>query len=67
MLWIELRGIVCGKTLSGLVRTYQLSFAIVVVLRQDLSVALEPVLVLALVDQVGLKLREIHLPLPPTC
>ena len=36
-------------------------------LRQGFSVALEPVLELALVDQTGLKLTEIHLPLPPEC
>ena len=33
--------------------------------RQGFSVALEPVLELALVDQGGLKLIEIHLPMPP--
>ena len=33
--------------------------------RQAFSVALEPVLELALVDQFGLRLTEIHLPLPP--
>ena len=33
--------------------------------RQGFSVALEAVLELALVDQVGLKLTEIHLPLSP--
>ena len=32
--------------------------------RQGFSVALEPVLELALVDQAGLELTEIHLPLP---
>ena len=32
-----------------------------------LCVALEPVLELAIVDQAGLELREIHLPLPPEC
>ena len=35
--------------------------------RQGISVALEPVLEPALVDQAGLKLTEIHLPLPPEC
>ena len=35
------------------------------VLRQSFSVALEPVLELALVDQAGLDLTEIRLPLPP--
>ncbi|CAO2599084.1 hypothetical protein LEMLEM_LOCUS9700, partial [Lemmus lemmus] len=30
-------------------------------------VALEPVLELALVDQAGLELTEIRLPLPPEC
>ena len=35
--------------------------------RQNFSVALEPVLELALVDQVGLELTEICLPLPPDC
>ena len=35
--------------------------------RQGFSVALEPVLELALVDQAGLKLTEIRLPLPPEC
>ena len=46
-------------------------FVVVVVVfgfsRQDSSVALEPVLELALVNQVGLKLTGIHLPLPPEC
>ena len=36
-------------------------------LRQGFSVALEPVLALALVDQAGLKVTEIHPPLPPEC
>ena len=36
-------------------------------LRQGFSVDLESVLELALVDQAGLKLAEIHLPLPPEC
>ena len=36
-------------------------------LRQGFSVALEPVLELALVDQADLELTEIHLPLPPKC
>ena len=35
--------------------------------RQGFSVALEPALELALVDQAGLELTEIHLPLPPKC
>ena len=35
--------------------------------RQGFSVALEPALELALVDQSGLKLTEICLPLPPEC
>ena len=35
--------------------------------RQGFSVALEPVLELALVDQPGLELTEIYLPLPPEC
>ena len=35
--------------------------------RQDFSVALEPVLELALVDHAGLKVTEIRLPLPPEC
>ena len=35
--------------------------------RQGFSVVLEPVLQLALVDQAGLKLTEICLPLPPEC
>ena len=34
-------------------------------LRQGISVALEPVLELTLIDQVDLKLTEIRLPLPP--
>ena len=34
-------------------------------LRQGFSVALEPVFELALMDQAGLELTEIHLPLPP--
>ncbi|ERE76735.1 tropomyosin alpha-1 chain-like isoform 2 [Cricetulus griseus] len=33
----------------------------------NIQVALEAVLELALVDQAGLKLTEIHLPLPPKC
>ena len=36
-------------------------------LRQDFSVALVPVLELALVDQAVLELIEICLPLPPEC
>ena len=35
--------------------------------RQGFSVALEPVLELALVDQAGLELTELCLPLPPEC
>ena len=35
--------------------------------RQGFSVALEPVLELALVDQAGLELTEIRVPLPPEC
>ena len=35
--------------------------------RQGFSVALEPVLKLALVEEAGLELTEIHLPLPPKC
>ena len=35
--------------------------------RQGLSVVLEPVLELALVDQAGLELTEIRLPLSPEC
>ena len=35
--------------------------------RQGFSVALEPVLEQAIVDQAGLELTEIHLPLPPEC
>ena len=35
--------------------------------RQGFSVALEPVLELTLVDQAGLELTEIRLPLPPEC
>ena len=35
--------------------------------RQGFSVASVPVLELALVDQAGLELPEIHLPLPPEC
>ena len=35
--------------------------------RQGFSVVLEPVLELALVDQAGLELTEICLPLPPEC
>ena len=35
--------------------------------RQGFSVALELVLELALIDQAGLKLTEIHLSLPPEC
>ena len=36
-------------------------------LRQGFSVALEPVLELALIDQDGLELTEIYLPLPSKC
>ena len=36
-------------------------------LRQGFFVVLEPVLELALVDQSGLELTEICLPLPPEC
>ena len=35
--------------------------------RQGFSVALEPVLELALIEQVGLELTDIWLPLPPEC
>ena len=35
--------------------------------RQGFSVTLEPVLKLALAEQVGLKFTEVHLPLPPEC
>ncbi|KAM7328241.1 hypothetical protein ACRRTK_012333 [Alexandromys fortis] len=35
--------------------------------KQGFSVALEPVLELNFVDQAGLKLTEIRLPLPPKC
>ena len=38
-----------------------------VFLRQGFSLALEPVLELALIDQAGLKLIEIRLPLPLEC
>ena len=38
-----------------------------VFLRQGFSVASEPVLELALVEQAGLELKEIHLPLRPKC
>ena len=38
---------------------------LIVFLRQSFSVALEPALKLALVDQDGLELIEILLPLPP--
>ena len=36
-------------------------------LRQAFSLAVEPILKLALVDQVGLELTEVYLPLPPKC
>ena len=36
-------------------------------LRQGFSVALEPALELALVDQAGLELTDTHLPLSPEC
>ena len=35
--------------------------------RQGFSVALEPVLELAFIDQAGLELTEMCLPLPPKC
>ena len=38
-----------------------------VFLRQGFPVALEPVLELALIDQAGLALIQIRLPLPPEC
>ena len=44
-----------------------LCVCVCVCLRQGFSVALEPVLELALVGQAGLKLTEICLPLPPDC
>ena len=40
---------------------------LVLFLRQGFSVALEPVLELALVDETGLELTEIPLSLPPKC
>ena len=36
-------------------------------LRQAFSLAVEPILKLALVDQVELELTEVYLPLPPKC
>ena len=42
-------------------------FCFVLFLRQGFSVDLEPILELALVDQAGLELTEIRLPLPPEC
>ena len=42
-------------------------YLFVCVSRQSFSVALEPVLELALVDQAGLELTEIYLSLPPKC
>ena len=46
---------------------YFFNFFIFYFSRQGFSVALEPVLELALVDQAGLELTEIRLPLPPEC
>ena len=43
------------------------SVCLFVCLKQGFSVALEPVLELALVDQAGLEHTEICLPLPPEC
>ena len=42
-----------------------LCFVLLCFSRQDFSLALEPVLELAIVDQAGLELIEICLPLPP--
>ena len=39
----------------------------VLVFRDRVSMTLEAVLELALEDQTGLELTEIHLPLPPEC
>ena len=49
--------------------TFFLFYIVVVVcfLRQSFSVALGTILNLALVDQAGLELTEIHLLLPPKC
>ena len=46
---------------------YFFNFFIFYFSSQGFSVALEPVLELALVDQAGLELTKIHLPLPPEC
>ena len=46
---------------------YVLLLLLLLFLRQGFSVALEPVLELALVDQAGLKLTEIRLPLSTEC
>ena len=43
------------------------SFFAFVFLKQGFSVDLEAVLELALVDQAGLELTEIHLLMPPEC
>ena len=57
-----------GPVLNALVGFWEPNFVFVFVsLRQDFSVALKPVLELALVHQAGLKLREIGLPLLPEC
>ena len=44
-----------------------LLFFLFLFLKQGFSVALEPVLELALIDQAGFKLKEIRLPLPSEC
>ena len=56
--------LLCLELLPKLSQVYLFTFGFS---RQGFSVALEPVLELALVEQIGLKLTEIHLPLPPEC
>ena len=46
---------------------YLFSFLCFCFSRQGFSVALEPVQDLTIIDQTGLELIEIHLPLPPKC
>ena len=54
----------------SLLKSYSNSFFVCLFVcfsRQGFSITLEPVLELALIDQDGLKLKEIHLSLPSKC
>ena len=54
-------------SLKDVVKIHFLTFELFGFSRQGFSVALEPVLELALVDQASFELTEICLPLPPEC